>query len=55
MFYIVPLERQVDVEPRMFGPGLENSIKQKVIREVCNQMAVSLKRLSRLQPAVQRL
>lgn len=34
MFYVVTLERQVDVEPRLFGPHLEDSIKQKVTTEV---------------------
>jgi DNA-directed RNA polymerase subunit E'/Rpb7 len=34
MFYLVHLKRQVDVEPKMFGPHLEDSIKQKVITEV---------------------
>jgi DNA-directed RNA polymerase subunit E'/Rpb7 len=34
MFYQVPLERQVDVEPRMFGPNLENNIKEKVRQQV---------------------
>lgn len=28
------LERQVDVEPRMFGPQLEAQVKEKVRREV---------------------
>jgi DNA-directed RNA polymerase subunit E'/Rpb7 len=34
MFYVITLDRQVDVEPRMFGPQLETSVKEKVRREV---------------------
>jgi len=34
MFYLVDLTRQVDVEPKMFGPRLEDSIKHKVATEV---------------------
>ena len=34
MFYQVWLERQVDVEPRMFGPNLQTNIIEKVKREV---------------------
>eukprot|EP01025_Chloroclados_australasicus_P012023 TRINITY_DN15477_c0_g1_i1.p1 TRINITY_DN15477_c0_g1~~TRINITY_DN15477_c0_g1_i1.p1 ORF type:complete len:192 (-),score=10.36 TRINITY_DN15477_c0_g1_i1:513-1088(-) len=33
MFYVVNLERQVDVQPRMFGPSLRDNIMEQVRRE----------------------
>eukprot|EP00892_Ulva_mutabilis_P003175 jgi/Ulvmu1/12859/UM098_0044.1 len=42
MFYLVDLTRQVDVEPKMFGPRLEDSIKQKVATEVSGTVDASV-------------
>lgn len=35
MLYLVELERELELQPRFFGPRLREVLEQKLISEVC--------------------